>query len=133
MQISDFIKNNKMSMTVESVDHNPSLARDDDWAKTAHHYYVTVRFKKEKVELYYSMGAALTDEPMLDDVLNCLSMDAQSIQGRSFEEWCLDLGENADSRRAYTTYGLIQAQTNALKKMLGVERFTTLLEEVESL
>lgn len=73
----------------------------------------------------YFTGSAIK-EVTVADVLYSLLMDVTMVEGRSFEEWCDDLGLDTDSRRALKTYEACVAQVEPLKAFLGdaFDRFT---------
>lgn len=58
--------------------------------------------------------------PSTADVLSCLAREADACE-RSFAEWCSDLGENEDSRKALDTYLACQKTGDALRRLFGGE------------
>ncbi|MGI9505276.1 MAG: hypothetical protein ACR2RE_19730 [Geminicoccaceae bacterium] len=63
----------------------------------------------------YSKAAPLD----LVDVLQSLQLDFQGV-GEGFADWCDNLGYNADSRSALSTYQQCEADANAFGSALGV-------------
>ena len=84
---------------------------------SASHWRVILAEPVQKdMTLFYSMGSAHTGEPELLDVLNCLLMDWQSVQGvDGFEEWADELGYDTDSRQAERIYNACKRQTKELE------------------
>lgn len=71
-------------------------------------------------------------EPKIDEVLDCLAMDAATSENaRSFEDFCSDLGYDTDNRNAEKIYRACMETANSLRKILGHEKFETLLFECE--
>ena len=110
------------------ADENPN---GPDWTD-ATHYKVVLRCEGRQLTTYFSMGYAHTNEPSAADVLDCLASDS-SAMGESFEDWCRDLGESPDSRKAERTYNICRKQAEGLKRLLGKERFEALVYETERL
>lgn len=76
---------------------------------------------------HYSMGAAHTGNPKVDDVVYCLMSDADSVRYcESFEEWCGELGMNADSRKDFAVYQACLETCNELDQFFLVKE----LEEI---
>jgi hypothetical protein len=72
------------------------------------------------MSVYFSMGPAHCKEPTPKDVLECLFLDASSVENsRSFEDWCSDLGYETDSRKAESTYIVCGRQASKLHRLLG--------------
>jgi hypothetical protein len=90
----------------------------EGWAPGTHPYKVTLRFQRRALTVPFFMGSARTDEPTAADVLSCLCSDA-SAAGQSFEDWCSDLGYDADSRKAEATYKACEAIAPRLTRFLG--------------
>lgn len=65
------------------------------------------------------------------DVLDCLAMDADVYNYRSFEDWAECMGYDTDSRSAERTFNLCKAQARQMEYMLGAESFRVLVEEIE--
>lgn len=82
----------------------------------------------------YDRGAYLTwsepEPPTVAEVLDSLVSDASSAD-QSFEDWCGDMGMDADSRKAEATYNACREIMFNLRKLLGVRDYETLLNDVE--
>lgn len=73
-------------------------------------------------------------QPEVEDVLDCLAGDAQSIDNaRSFEDWASNYGYDSDSRSAERSYQATLEASKNLRVWLGAERYRELLKEVERL
>lgn len=70
-------------------------------------------------------------EPLVDDVLHCLFLDAQASSA-SFYDWCSEFGYSSDSIEALKTYHKCQENETKLKKALGKEYYKQ-KERVEAL
>ena len=83
-------------------------------------YRVTLRYNGRGMAVDFHCGQ-LAGAPTTVDVLTCLLLDASGIEaaGGSFEEWCSDLGMDDDSISNLKTFKACEAQTNALKELLG--------------
>lgn len=71
------------------------------------------------INLYSGMGNVFkeTDEPygpLPFSVLNHIYLE--DTKGASFEDWCVDLGYDTDSRKALAAYLQCQEQTSRFKK-----------------
>lgn len=137
MEISEFIKTRGISIKSVRVNRNPNTA-NDEWAKDASHYEVT--FKQEgrgnnkTYSTFYSMGSAHKNAPKVDDVLDCLAMEASGAENaRNFEDWANEYGYDTDSREAERTYNMVVKQAAELKAFLGATDYKFLLDEVERL
>ena len=123
--IKQFIKENGLTMSCEYADSNPNM-KD---SQNMNHYKVTIkrRFKVfgnyldsrygfKQMTLYFSQGYGVEGEPTLESVLSCLISD--SYCGRSFQDFCDNLGYDNDSRKAEKTFKATLKQTSKLKKLL---------------
>lgn len=70
--------------------------------------------------------------PLLPDVLGNLQSEAVGVENsRSFEDWAADFGMDPDSRKAEACYVACREINDDLRKLLGVQKWTQLLYEVE--
>jgi len=121
----------KVRMTrVEQVDGNPWML---DWVD-ADHWYVMLGSDSgvSDMELHFSKGKGHNGEPpTLDEVLDCLRMDARGAEAaESFEDWAADTGHNPDSRKAERLYRHILSQSARLAALMGAGWDAWLNEEV---
>lgn len=118
-------------MTAEVAERNPNMA-DGDWAKRAHHWKCVLHFKRRQLTTYFSSGGDA--EPVVDDTLECLVLDASTVENtRDFEEWASDLGYDADSRSAERTFRACEDGAAKLKSFLGDDLYATALYKLERL
>lgn len=124
----DFAEEHGITSESVRVPENPNMPDSDD--RGQRHFFVTLRHKENtrtKLTTYFSQGSAYTKSPTVMDVLGCLAEDATSAD-YSFEEWCSELGVDADSRKNEAAYNAVRKQTRALKTFLGAELFKELLD-----
>lgn len=104
----------------------------------AHRVYTTpngrrgkpVQFKYNgcySVDEYTDLGWSVPNIPEVLDVLNCLILDADSVEYNGFEEWCEEFGFNTDSIKAKKSYDQC-CETRA-----GINRLGFRLEELQEL
>ncbi len=129
--IAQFIEENKLTMTVESVARNPDMAEH-----MPRNFFCTIGRTTNPggptFKLHFSQGAAHIENPKLADVLDCLASDASSIASATgFEDWARDLGYDPDSRNAEKIYNKVLAQKTKLEAFLGFSAFSDLLYSTE--
>lgn len=120
MNLTAFCAANHLSARAIRSTGNPSREADD-WARTANHWRVTLTHPEQgHFTLYFSQGAALVNPPTVDAVLECLLLDATSVENtRTFEEWAAEYGYDSDSRRAHRIWLATWRQTRLLRAWLG--------------
>lgn len=121
----DFAEEHGITATVAEADSNPNYEPAD---RDARHWKVTLRRGKARLTVPFSQGSAHTKAPTAIEVLGCLASDA-SGSDESFEDWCGNLGYDADSRKAKKTYDSCRKQTAKLKAFLGDGLYRALLED----
>lgn len=130
--LEQFIKSAGAVMTATSRDDNHNFAVGEKNRAAMHHWTCLLRCGRSRMTIPFSMGSALTREPTVAEVLDCLASDASGIENaRSFEDWCGEYGYDVDSRKAEKTFKVCQRQANQLKRFLGDSAYATLLWEVE--
>lgn len=114
MNIHDFIKKHKITMTIARTDNNPNM----DDARNMDHWKCILKRPGARLTIYFSMGYGHNGRmPELADVLDCLVSDASSVRNsRGFEDWCADLGYDTDSRKAEKTYKTCERQADKLER-----------------
>lgn len=132
--IAEFIKTNQLNMSATRVPGRTDRSASD-WDKSARHFVCHIWQEgfgnQERLTLQYSQGSAHTKNPTLPEVLDCLAMDASSVDNaRNFEDWCSELGYDTDSRKAEGVYDACIAQAAELKRLLG-KAYPALLYETE--
>lgn len=130
--IQQFIADHGLTMEILPALRNPNM-EDQDWAAGATHYRCIIANSwQATMEVPFSQGAALTDEPTLPRVLDCLAMDAASIENaRDFEAWAAEFGYDTDSRKAERIFNICTEQAGELRELLGAESYVKLLWETE--
>ena len=136
MTIRQFITTHRIRMTCERADRNPNMVNmtkdDQDWNRWASHYQCRFTHGRRRFTTYFSMGPAHTQEPKASEVLDCLALDAATIENsKSFEDWCAELGYDTDSRSAERMYQVCVRQAEQLERFLGAELYRELFWETE--
>lgn len=133
-----FIHQNGITMTYEAIPERPDRKdldeKEQEWQDSAFHYKITLRRGRKKMTTYYSQGAALTDPPETEEVLDSLARDSEGIHAaRSFEDWASEYGLDTDSRKAERTYRAVQEISEKLRQFLGEGPYQELVNKVERL
>ena len=118
-----------LTMTIRRANSNPNMAGN------MNHWSCTLKWpeapKSEWMTVRYSQGLGIGHDPMIDDVLSCLALDADGIESsRNFTDWCNEYGYDTDSRTAERIYKACKRQTDKLREFLG-NQYDTLLWETE--
>ena len=119
-----FIRQHSITMSADRTDTNPNMAGDEGDA-AASHWRCTLRCGRRQMTVYFSQGPAISGEPTIEDVLDCLALDASGAD--SFEDWCAEYGYDTDSRKAEHIYNTVRKQTEELASFLGPELYEALL------
>lgn len=103
------------------ADENPNMS---DPMPGSSHYLVTLKSEHGEMEVFFTQGPALTEEPTVEVVLDCLASDASlAEQHDDGIRMAVELGEtietSEDVERAEKTYRTIQEQRKALERLLG--------------
>lgn len=107
--------------------------KQDDWQKRANGYRCTLSYRGRRMSLDFWQGSGIAGFPTVEGVLDAVLSDASTIDNASsFEDWCSELGFDADSRKAEKIYRASVRQTEKLKKLLGSEYETFLYAERDS-
>lgn len=115
--LAEFIAEHGITYAVKRATTNPHMA-DDQWARTAQHWRVTLYCEGRTWTVPFSQGSAHTEAPTAADVLDCVASDIAMFRGaRSVEEWMAYLGyEDRDAARR--TFDQIHRQDNRLQELL---------------
>lgn len=130
MNIDNFIKAQGITGEFEPVDENPNMP---DMPKGSRHWRVTIRNAGgEEMQVYYSMGPALDEEPTLGEILECLTIDAIAYENtEDFWDWMSELGfDVAEGRKAERIYRVVGEQAEELKNLLGEDAYYKMLYEI---
>jgi len=116
-------------MTAERVASNPHMA---DMPAGSTHWRCKFTHSSRRLTVRFSMGPALTGEPIASAVLDCLASDAAGVaNAQGFEEWASEYGYDSDSRTAEKIYRTIEGQARRLEGFLGSELYARLLWQTE--
>jgi len=121
MNMQEFIEKHNVKCTVVGGAKKPYEQRDD-WQSNAHDYRVRLTAHGRRMELDFYMGQGIGIEPNAEDVLECLQSDSR-VMGQDFEEWCIDLGYDTDSRKAEQIYRETDKQAHRVFRFMGREMF----------
>jgi len=99
----------------------------DKWQQDAAYdgrsYSLTLFYHGRRMTTNFYQGSAHTEPPTVEDVLDCLLMDAGSVSPEyslgTFEDFCDSLGFDRDSRKAEASFKQCVRQTAKLKSMLN--------------
>lgn len=90
---------------------------------------VTLRFGRRRMTVPFYMGYGHNGrEPLVGEVLECLLSDANASED-GLEEFCANLGLDADSRKAERTYKACVRTAKRLQQFLGNEYETFIYAE----
>jgi hypothetical protein len=137
MTLQEFIEQNCLAMTVDPVTVRPDGLMDEDIMS---HYRVTLHRGKVSMGLCFSMGMAHTEPPKLEDVLDCLMLDAASVEyADDVNDWLEEMGHDVDKMphgeflQQERVYRTIVSQARELENLLGSDEWAILRNEVEAL
>jgi hypothetical protein len=68
--------------------------------------------------------------PSINDVLECLLLDADAIN-YEFEEWAESMGYNPDSRKDFEIYEACLANAKKLISLVGLDGLNSLIESAQ--
>lgn len=132
-------KDQIINLGLEMTDHYQVIANpnfNDANAAQMTHWKCHLNCAKtgQNMVVYFSMGSGHNGKPpKLADLLDCLAMDAASVEDTSFEDWAADLGYDADSRKAERTYLTCQNEAAKLLRFLGPDAYKSALYDTERL
>jgi len=128
MTLQQFIDRHNLTLTATRTDRNPDMSDFD-----GDHWKVTLKRPGHRMTLVFSKGYGHKGTPpTVAGVLDCLQSDARTAEDcASFEDFCSDLGYDSDSRKAEKLYKAVQRQTDKLRRFLGADLFTELLQTEE--
>lgn len=131
MNIDTFIRRHQITASVKEIDRRADRHMDDMPYGTRH-FRFNLKCGARRFTFPYSQGPGIANEPTTADALNAVALDAACVaNGQSFEDFCLDLGFDTDSRRAEQTYRACLRTAASLERLLGTRDYETLLWSVE--
>lgn len=122
MTIHGFAETRHIRMSAEYIDARPDRLMDDMPASSTH-WRCVLRRGNRRMTVYFSQGPAISREPTVADLLNCLASDWTD---QPFEDWARDLGFDLDSRKAERIYRAVVRQSAALGRLLDGDLDTLL-------
>ena len=95
MSYTDFCASNMIAVTQRPVATRPDIALTN-WSRHDDHWEVALRIRRRKMVVYYSKDASHEGAPpSLDEVLCCLSIDANTVESASdFATWADEFGRD---------------------------------------
>ena len=131
MNIQEFITENDIGFTCEPIGKNPAMT-ENAWTKTANHFRTTLSKDGREIEIYFSQGTGIKDDPTAADVLYCIGRDSVSyLENDSFVDFCMTYGYNEDSISDKKMYREVMKQGKKAEKLLGRELLKMLVYDVE--
>jgi len=129
-EYQEYIEKHGIRMTATKVDRNPNMA--DAMPAGSTHWMCTFTAGAKALLVYYSMGPALTGEPQIVQVLNCLADDAAGYEfAGGYEEWCADYGYGPGDRDPKRIYATLKREAGKLRVFLGDAAYDELLNDVD--
>lgn len=139
--ISDFVRENKISMKCERTDSNPSMPDSrgmDHWKCTltrGSQREMVGRSAAKRMSVVFSQGYGHGGaKPTVENVLDCLASDASGYENNDgdFEMWCREYAYDADDlKTAGKTFRSIEKQAKKLKAFLGSDLCDELMYRTE--
>ena len=130
MNIQEFITENNIGFTCEPATKNPNIS--SPWSKTANHFKTTLSKDGRKIEIYFSQGTGIKNDPTATDVLYCIGRDSIAyLENTSFIDFCMEYGYNEDSISDKKMYREVIKQGKKAEKLLGRELLEMLVYDVE--
>lgn len=114
-QLNDYL----MKVGVEvKIERNTTLERVDFPSGSRHYDVIVSNQSGNSLRTVYSQGPAIKEEPSILDVMYCFVLDFDCV-GLTFEDFCSDLGYDADSREDYKLWRDVRALTISMLDVLG--------------
>lgn len=128
--LARFIAENGIQMTATFKGRAQS---EDGWPHDAWAYRLRVAGTDRQMRGTFRMGTGHKGKaPTTADVLNCLAMDAASVENASgFADWATDLGFDPDSIKARNCYRQCVRQSTSLRRFLTEPLYQSLLWDTE--
>ena len=135
IQFEEFAASHGITSSYEDADMNPSMT-DDEWARTARHYKVTVKRGKKSISFAYSKGSALEYGVTTAEALEAIWNDVTSVlpyAGINWREWAHDLGFEIDDdretyRRAEKAWKASLKMVKEANRLLKPDKFRQFIE-----
>ena len=95
--IREFAEENNITLEYRQIEKRPD--NNNDWGKGSKHFKCDICYNGRNIEIYYSQGSRVKDDPTIEDLLDCIIVDSTDNYS-SFEEWASEFGYDEDSRKA---------------------------------
>lgn len=92
--------------------------KQDDWQQKSNGWHCTLRYQGRQYSFDFWQGQAITGEPEVAGVLECLLSDSQAGE-LDFPEFCLEFGYDEDGRKAESIWKACQKTNAAMKRLLN--------------
>jgi hypothetical protein len=125
MNIKEFIYNNRLTLDIIPVDHNPRDNDNEVWKDFMHHICI-LRSPAESCHFAYSVGRLYDGELDIENVLESLQRDCETGEV-SFEEFCYSCGYDTDSKKAENIHKDCKKVVKDFRRVLG-NQYDTFLE-----
>jgi len=128
--LRQFIRENRIKMSAEWADSNPNMA---DMPAGSTHWRCVLRCQGRQMTVPFSQGPAISHEPTVEDVLDCLASDACGyVNASNFEDWASEYGYDTDSRKDERTFKAVEKATGRLQQLIrDADAFDTLIFHTE--
>jgi len=124
MDISSFVVENKITIKNVKTDRNPNILDFE-----GDHWKSTIKMNGKQLTIPFSKGYGHNGkEPTIDEVLECLVLDAQSVLNYDECEFIDEYGY--DCREGRKIYKECEKSNESLKKLFG-DLYTVLMNDVE--
>lgn len=128
--LAQFTEKHPIKFSAREVCERP----DNLMSESTYHFQCKLVGPQHRMSLYFSLGAACSIPPTLEEVLDCLASDASSYENaKDFENWARDYGYSEDSRAAEKVYRAVKRSSEQLKRVLGETDYQELLWETDRL
>ena len=114
--IKEFAEENNITLEYRQIKKRPD--NNNEWANGSKHFKCTLCYECRNIEIYYSQGGGIKDDPRIEDLLNCIISD-NTDNFSSFEEFASEFGYDEDSRKAEKIYNACVEETKNAKWLLG--------------
>jgi len=121
MTLKEFATKHQVSFTAHNKRTN-HLKNWDGWGEGAVRYDIRISWNRDikLLDIEFSMGSDL-DLPPIEEILECLQLDARSGESETFEEFADELGCDSDSIKALRIYESCKEMKEKLLKFFGTE------------
>jgi len=125
MTIDEFITKHSLTMRSKHINKRPDDVMDD-MPKGSRHYECSITNNYRTLTIYFTQGPAIKHDPELDDVLDCLRLDAEAGSLDPFE-FMSEFGYD-EPKKAKQVWEACARSRELLLDFLGEEALQELLE-----